>query len=135
MAAAINFSGQALLQQSMSFRAREGMALISLPTKGLCMPTQQKIKIQHGMSLRKQLKTKSSTTLSSTRFGDFELSPSPFSASDMIGEFYKCINEKNSEELHAYISNNCYFEECSFPKPFEGKQVTSLFVLYIVIKI
>ncbi|KAJ0048919.1 hypothetical protein Pint_15114 [Pistacia integerrima] len=126
MAAAINFSEQAL-PRSVGFKGREGINLISLPPEGSCMLKQQKMKLQqHGMSMtmRRQAGSKSSiTVVSSTRLDDYESSPfSAFSASDMIAELYKCINEKNLQELDAYISNDCRFEECSFPKPFKGKK-------------
>jgi len=63
---------------------------------------------------------------------DFKLGPSP---SHMIKQFYTCINEKKLKELDGYISDDCFFEDCSFLQPMQGKKVPSYssldFVLYL----
>ena len=43
--------------------------------------------------------------------------------SDTIRQFYKCVNEKNVKLLEDYISKDCFFEDYSFSKPFNGKKV------------
>lgn len=48
-------------------------------------------------------------------------SPSP---STTIMQFYTSINEKNLKQLEELLSDDCFFEDYSFPKPFDGKQVT-----------
>lgn len=43
--------------------------------------------------------------------------------SDTIKQFYECINEKNLNKLAKFISSDCFFEELSFFKPFQGRKV------------
>ncbi|XP_011029341.1 PREDICTED: uncharacterized protein LOC105129095 [Populus euphratica] len=50
---------------------------------------------------------------------DFKLGPSP---SHMIKQFYTCINEKKLKEVDGYISDDCFFEDCSFLQPMQGKK-------------
>lgn len=52
--------------------------------------------------------------------------PNPTPA-NTIRHFYKCMNEKNVKQLENYISNDCFFEDYSFPKPFKGKKVIIFF--------
>ncbi|OVA10096.1 Polyketide cyclase SnoaL-like domain [Macleaya cordata] len=51
-----------------------------------------------------------------------DIQPSPISPSDTIAHFYNCINSKNWKQLGDFISNDCCFEDYTFPKPFEGKE-------------
>ncbi|CAK9180763.1 unnamed protein product [Ilex paraguariensis] len=47
---------------------------------------------------------------------------SPLSPSETIKHFYICINEKNSKKLGKFIAHDCFFEDLSFPCPFQGKK-------------
>ncbi|XP_043692421.1 uncharacterized protein LOC122642878 [Telopea speciosissima] len=51
-----------------------------------------------------------------------EHQPSPFTPSETIRQFYSCINNKDQKELSELISNDCFFEDHSFIKAFEGKE-------------
>ncbi|KAK9079624.1 hypothetical protein SSX86_001297 [Deinandra increscens subsp. villosa] len=73
----------------------------------------------------KRYKTKITSSMSykpeSNRIPD----PTP---SDTIKQFYKCMNEKNVKRLENYISDDCLFEDYSFPKPFTGKKEVVCFL-------
>lgn len=56
--------------------------------------------------------------------GNF-FSSSSFSPSETIKDFYACINDRKLKRLADYISADCHIEECSFPTPFEGREVDS----------
>ncbi|KVH90135.1 hypothetical protein Ccrd_007872 [Cynara cardunculus var. scolymus] len=62
------------------------------------------------------------TKAMSSMIGDSVRAPDP-TPSDTIKQFYECMNEKNIKLLEDYISNDCFFEDYSFPKPFNGKKV------------
>ncbi|XP_024986987.1 uncharacterized protein LOC112522143 [Cynara cardunculus var. scolymus] len=61
------------------------------------------------------------TKAMSSMIGDSVRAPDP-TPSDTIKQFYECMNEKNIKLLEDYISNDCFFEDYSFPKPFNGKK-------------
>ncbi|CAL5433156.1 unnamed protein product [Camellia sinensis] len=52
----------------------------------------------------------------------YDIGPNPLSSSDSIKQFYTSINEKNVNKLCEFISDDCYFDDCSFIKPFQGKK-------------
>lgn len=54
--------------------------------------------------------------------------PGPFSPAQRIGELYKCINKKNLKGVEKIVSEDCCIEDFSFPKPFQGKKVSLLFL-------
>ncbi|XP_042475587.1 uncharacterized protein LOC122057527 [Macadamia integrifolia] len=54
--------------------------------------------------------------------GNSEHQPSLLTPSEIIQQFYTCINSKDQKELRKLISNDCFFEEYSFSKAFEGKE-------------
>ncbi|KAK4844063.1 hypothetical protein QYF36_016023 [Acer negundo] len=125
MASAINFSGQAL-RQNMCFRATGGKSLCSLPAKRSCQLKQNQMNIQQNWPMQGQAKNKPFVEhrryLVVSAINQIDVESSPFSASDMIRQFYACINEKNLKKLDNYISDNCYIEDCSFPNPLQGKK-------------
>ncbi|KAL9434483.1 hypothetical protein AB3S75_029176 [Citrus x aurantiifolia] len=128
MSASINFSGQAQAQR-LCFRALGGNGIIlnSLPSKISCQLKQNTSKIEHhGISIRSLAKCKPSTLVPSASDDSIEIVP--FSASNTIREFYACINEKSLKRLETYISDDCCFEDCSFPKPFQGKKEVMQFL-------
>ncbi|KAL5988712.1 hypothetical protein ACLOJK_026812, partial [Asimina triloba] len=43
-------------------------------------------------------------------------------AKDTVINFYSFINTKKVDKLRGLISEDCYFEDLSFPKPFHGRQ-------------
>ncbi|KAJ4955842.1 hypothetical protein NE237_012625 [Protea cynaroides] len=51
-----------------------------------------------------------------------EYQPSPLTPSETIQQFYICINNKGRKELRELISNDCFFEDSSYSKAFEGKE-------------
>ncbi|KAI7994933.1 hypothetical protein LOK49_LG11G02736 [Camellia lanceoleosa] len=58
----------------------------------------------------------------------YDIGPNPLSSSDSIKQFYTSINEKNLNKLCEFISDDCYFDNCSFIKPFQGeKEVMEFF--------
>lgn len=71
----------------------------------------------------------STKIMSSMSMGNKNLAPDP-TPSDTIHQFYKCMNEKNVKQLGNYISNDCFFEDYSFPKPFIGKKVIHFSLFY-----
>lgn len=71
----------------------------------------------------------STKIMSSMSFGHPNLTPDP-TPSNTIHQFYKCVNEKNVKQLGNYISNDCVFEDYSFPNPFRGKKVIHFSLFY-----
>ncbi|KAF5772463.1 putative NTF2-like domain superfamily, SnoaL-like domain-containing protein [Helianthus annuus] len=65
--------------------------------------------------------------MSSMMICDSDITPDP-TPSEMIKEFYKCMNEKNVKRLENYLAKDCFFEDYSFPKPFSGKKEVSRFL-------
>ncbi|KAJ6946215.1 hypothetical protein NC651_001083 [Populus alba x Populus x berolinensis] len=129
MAATVNFYGQ-LPRQTIS---PEGVAGLTFgfspfktfgfsPFKGSSQSMQNKTKIT---CLRKRASNKSfnkrwaNMVVSAGDDFDFKLGPSP---SQMIKQFYTCINEKKLKELDGYISDDCFFEDSSFLQPMQGKK-------------
>lgn len=121
----INFSGQGL-RQNLCFHGRGGLAFNVMPMKRSYQLTQNQIKkIQQCRQEKTRPFVERNRYLVVSVSKELEIESSPFSASDMIREFFKCINEKNLTQLDNYISDDCYIEDCSFPAPFQGKKVTS----------
>ncbi|XP_030474929.1 uncharacterized protein LOC115692269 [Syzygium oleosum] len=58
-----------------------------------------------------------------------ETHPMPRSSSpgERAMQLYECINEKNFKALDEIISEDCCFEDFSFPTPFKGKKEVLLF--------
>ncbi|KAK2664133.1 hypothetical protein Ddye_002707 [Dipteronia dyeriana] len=138
MASAINFSGQAL-RQNMCFRATGGKSLHSLPMKRSChhQLKQNQMNIQQNWPMQGQGKNKSFVEnkrhLIVSAINRLDIESSPFSASDLIRQFYACINEKNLKKLDNYISDDCYIEDCSFPNPLQGKKEVMWFFKQLTI--
>ncbi|PIN17959.1 hypothetical protein CDL12_09377 [Handroanthus impetiginosus] len=57
---------------------------------------------------------------------------SSFSMAQTIMRFYSAINEKNIKQLDKLISEDCIFEDYSFPTPFEGKKEVMNFLRQLV---
>lgn len=59
-----------------------------------------------------------------------ETHPTPRSSSpgERAMQLYECINEKNFKALDEIISEDCCFEDFSFPTPFKGKKVSCVLV-------
>lgn len=53
-----------------------------------------------------------------------DVSISPSDQHKAIMQFYETINEKKLNQLEELLSDDCFFEDYSFPKPFHGKQVS-----------
>ncbi|GAA0158085.1 hypothetical protein LIER_15202 [Lithospermum erythrorhizon] len=56
----------------------------------------------------------------------------PLSPSDTIKQFYAAINEKNLEEIKGLLSDDCIFDDFSFPIAFQGKKETVHFLEYLI---
>ncbi|CAI9094136.1 OLC1v1029825C1 [Oldenlandia corymbosa var. corymbosa] len=54
------------------------------------------------------------------------------SASEAITQFYDGINEKNLKKLDKLLSDNCFCEDFSFIKPFQGKQELMKFLEQLI---
>ncbi|KAK1436261.1 hypothetical protein QVD17_02040 [Tagetes erecta] len=68
--------------------------------------------------VNKRYKTK---IMSSMIIGDSDMRPDR-TPSDTVKQFYKCLNEKNVKQIENYLSDDCLFEDYSFPTPFTGKK-------------
>ncbi|KAL6979558.1 hypothetical protein U1Q18_021219 [Sarracenia purpurea var. burkii] len=51
-----------------------------------------------------------------------DITPDPLSPADTINQFYNCINKKDLSQLCGLISDDCFFDDRSFFKPFQGKK-------------
>lgn len=129
MATAATFSGSGSQWNTFHRRPASKPAIGSLAIRTTCRSEENRLKTQqysilgqrnaenrkfNGHKLYPVMASKRSTTNSNS---------SQLSASDMIKEFYACINEKKLKQLGDYISADCYIEECSYPSPLEGKEV------------
>ncbi|KAJ6703555.1 NUCLEAR TRANSPORT FACTOR 2 (NTF2)-LIKE PROTEIN [Salix viminalis] len=128
MAAAVNFPCR-IPRQAISLKGVGGVAGLtfgSTPSKGSCQLMQSNVKMEREAAcLRKQVNNKSlnkrwvSMVVSAAGDFDFKLGSSP---SNMIKQFYACINDKRLKELDGYVSEDCHFEDCSFLQPMQGKK-------------
>ncbi|XP_042496230.1 uncharacterized protein LOC122075310 [Macadamia integrifolia] len=59
--------------------------------------------------------------------GNSEHQLTPLTPLETIGQFYSCINSKDLKELSELISNDCFLEDYSFIKAFEGKEEVMCF--------
>ncbi|XP_034704035.1 uncharacterized protein LOC117928226 [Vitis riparia] len=119
MAAPIRVSGQ-------TPRPIAGLALSSLPMKTACQLKQNRAMTrQQGISIKSVKKNKTKfrgLCLAVQRRSNsyFGLS-GPF-PSETIEQFYTCINDKNLKQLAKLVSDDCCFNDLSFPQPFKGKK-------------
>ncbi|KAG5539625.1 hypothetical protein RHGRI_019983 [Rhododendron griersonianum] len=51
-----------------------------------------------------------------------DIIPNPPSPFETIKQFYACINKKDLNQLGEFISDDCFFDDCSFYRPFQGKK-------------
>lgn len=87
--------------------------------------------MQQGISIKSMKKNKTKfrglylavQRRSNSYFG----SSGPF-PSETIELFYTCINDKNLKQLAKLVSDDCCFNDLSFPQPFKGKKVLSFFL-------
>ncbi|KAI4326912.1 hypothetical protein L6164_019431 [Bauhinia variegata] len=91
-----------------------------------------KMKIQHFVSIERKVriehrdnkKISLMATYSDTKYvPDSSLSPS-----DLVEQFYTCINDKKLRQLDECISKDAHFEDYSFTKPFQGKREVMQFL-------
>ncbi|CAL0331997.1 unnamed protein product [Lupinus luteus] len=54
--------------------------------------------------------------------GDPKPGKNSFSPAETVDQFYTCINEKKLTQLSKYVSNDAYFDDYAFTKPFQGKK-------------
>ena len=136
MAAAINFSGQAPWPRTCS-KAVTRLAHGTLPYKETCyFKNNSRIIQKHGLSVKRKAESTlfcdrvPVIVMSSNSNSNYWLSNSnshsgSSSPSETVNKFYASINSKDLDDLREIISEDCYFEECSFLHPFEGKKVSS----------
>ncbi|KAM4074840.1 hypothetical protein ACB094_10G124400 [Castanea mollissima] len=139
MAAAINFSGQAPWPRTCS-KAVTRLAHGTLPYKETCYFNNNIRRIQkHGLSIKRKAESTlfrervPVIVMSSHSNSNYWLSNSnshsgSSSPSETISKFYTSINSKGLDDLREIISEDCYFEECSFLRPFEGKKEVMQFL-------
>lgn len=53
-----------------------------------------------------------------------DIIPNPPPPFETIKQFYACINKKDLNQLGDFISDDCFFDDCSFYRPFQGKKVS-----------
>ncbi|XP_022156730.1 uncharacterized protein LOC111023569 isoform X2 [Momordica charantia] len=111
---------------SQSFR---NLPYTALPKISSCVFQQKKTTVlKYGDWMRKT--NKRSSTDVKLRFvpsclpddSDSCLDSNSNPSSEMIENFYRCINEKNLEELGSYISEDCVIEDSLFIEPFQGRK-------------
>ncbi|KAL8244934.1 hypothetical protein R6Q59_011192 [Mikania micrantha] len=91
---------------------------------GVCLSTthkQESNKNRMQMHLKTSNSNKCCITKVMSTIGDLNPTPEP-TPSDTIKQFYRFMNEKNVKRLENYLSDDCFFEDYSFPKPFTGKK-------------
>lgn len=123
MAAAMASSGRAT-KLICSDAAAQGHPLSFFPSKRAVHFSHAQIKGPQEQMLDKRIFQKRQYQLApilAKGTSDFSISsPSP---THVIRQFYFNINQKNLSQLDRLLSVECFFEDYSFPKPFQGKQV------------
>ncbi|KAF4401691.1 hypothetical protein G4B88_000739 [Cannabis sativa] len=132
MAIAANFSGIVAPRNTWGRKPTPKTAIESFAVKTTCRFDQDRLKREHLKFLRNAELSKLlinghnkfyPTMASNRSTNNYHNSdPASTSPSDLIKDFYVCINEKNMRKLGDYISADCYIEECSFPSPIDGKE-------------
>ncbi|KAM6556672.1 hypothetical protein CsatB_003691 [Cannabis sativa] len=132
MAIAANFSGIVAPRNTWGRKPTPKTAIESFAVKTTCRFDQDRLKREHLKFLRNAELSKllinghnkfypiMASNRSTNNYHNSD--PASTSPSDLIKDFYVCINEKNMRKLGDYISADCYIEECSFPSPIDGKE-------------
>ncbi|KAL3738181.1 hypothetical protein ACJRO7_019675 [Eucalyptus globulus] len=74
-----------------------------------------------------QIHHRREVTLALTSRNDVHHTLRSYSPGERAKQLYECVNEKNLEALDEIISEDCCFEDFSFPTPFNGKKEILLF--------
>lgn len=124
MAAAIGFS-RFISGQCLSSKERSKQTISITPvSKTILRPV--KIKTGPQIYTKRATKRKPHKLYVAPR-SSLNFDTSSFSPAETIMQFYSYINEKNLTQLEKLIAEDCYFEDYSFPKPFQGKKVSSFY--------
>lgn len=144
MAAPIRISGQTPLPISIArLRLRISSPLITITVRAayqlkrnrrVNQIRQQGISIKEGMEINTSFLPHSVWHLCSAHVqaptprsnsnsnSNFRLSGG-HSPSETVEQFYTCINDNNLEQLGMLLSDDCIYNDLSFPQPFKGKKV------------
>lgn len=125
--AAVTMSGRAIRQDC--FKAVERHSPIVFPKTALRLQ-QAKFNGLPQQMLRNGKEQSKPLTLVALALDSSDISISSPSPSKAISQFYTSINEKDLKQLGKLLADDSFFDDYSFPKPFEGKQVSFLFYLH-----
>ncbi|XP_059286125.1 uncharacterized protein LOC132039641 isoform X2 [Lycium ferocissimum] len=110
-------SGQIVWQSLSStpdFRSRQSIPLLKTPNAKITKLNEQKLKIG---SIRSRQRSLIARSMVSPEIGKRSLSPS-----NTIETFYASINNKDLNQLSLLISEDCFFDDFSFPQSFQGRK-------------
>ncbi|XP_060171271.1 uncharacterized protein LOC132602436 isoform X2 [Lycium barbarum] len=110
-------SGQIVSQSLLStpdFRSRQSILLLKTPNAKITKLNEQKLKIG---SIRSRQRSLIAHSMVNPEIGKRSLSPS-----DTIETFYASINNKDPNQLSLLISEDCFFDDFSFPQSFQGRK-------------
>ncbi|XP_062074407.1 uncharacterized protein LOC133778477 [Humulus lupulus] len=129
MATAANFSGRVAPWNTWGRKPSPKTGIKSLAVKTTCRLDGNRLRReQHSFPWQRNGESKLlnghkfNPLMASRRSTNNDSNSNHDSPSDLIKDFYVCINEKNMRKLGDYISADCYLEECSFPNPIDGKE-------------
>ncbi|KAL3499308.1 hypothetical protein ACH5RR_038401 [Cinchona calisaya] len=129
MAATVTMSVRAIRQECFEAMGRHSPSVFS----------KRALKLQHTEIkwLRQKMFTKKKVQnkplpLVALAMDTSDISISPPSSSKIIMQFYTSINTKNLKLVEKLLSDDCFFDDYSFPKPFKGKQEVIKFLEQLI---
>lgn len=129
MANATTFAGSGYLWKTFNHKPTSKPAIESLAIKTTCRFRQNRLKSQrYGFPGQRNgenilLNGHKLNPVMALKRNNGDSNSNQLSPSDIVKEFYRCINEKKFGQLCGYIAEDCCLEECSFFTPLQGKEV------------
>ncbi|XP_057478828.1 uncharacterized protein LOC130766157 [Actinidia eriantha] len=120
MSAPVAFSGQATAQRTRPKTAIGTFGFLPVKTCQFKSNEMKILKQQLCMRARAQNKPYIGRRLKIA--SNSEIVSNPITPSDIIKQCYACINKKDLNQLRGLICDDCFIDDCSFFKPFQGEQ-------------
>ncbi|KAK6129977.1 hypothetical protein DH2020_036259 [Rehmannia glutinosa] len=121
MAAAMEFSSP-IIGQSISSKKTVNRSLCAVPVNRSHQLHKPEINMAPKLTYMKRVIKRKPLKLFVLPPRNFNTNTSPLSPAQTIVLFYSAINEKNLKQLDKMIAEDCFFDDYSFPKPFQGKK-------------
>lgn len=110
------------LSSTQDFRYRENIPLLKAHNAKNTKLHEQRIKIR-------SIKSRKRSLIAHCSMVNPNVDTSSFSPSNTIRKLYSSINNKDFNQLALLISEDCFFDDFSFPQSFHGKKVCTFFLI------